>query len=174
MVKIAFDIGGVIFTDGDFEIADESMKSVLLMTQKYGRHNIYILSKAGPKYQDLIMEKLLIADFFHVTGLPIENVHFVLEYEEKQIVCSRLGINFLIDDHIKIVRYIITAPQCSTIPIWFGKRNNTNITVLKNSLTESISSNNAHLQQRIKQVCPCHSWKHLRKIFQKVKQERIL
>lgn len=183
--KIAFDIGGVIFNEEAFELTREAIKSVVEIIQKFHRNNVYIISKAGLKIREIIMLKLDESDFFHITGLNRNNVHFVFEYEDKVTKCMELGINYIIDDHIKIIRFILHEPKCSTIPVWFGDNTtkvdslndhgngNDNGSTITNHINRKITTKHIGNCIDIQNPLLCSSWRHVRKLFQRVKRNRI-
>ena len=86
--KIAFDLGGVIIERGALEnfMVEESYVSVKLAVQKFGSENVYIISKAKEKYIQRNLDLLKVNEFFEKTGLKIENVYFVNEFEDKGVL----------------------------------------------------------------------------------------
>ncbi len=117
--RIAFDLGGVILLREALEnhLMEESDMSVKLAIQKFGAENVFIISKAKDKYQQRNIDLLQSVNFFQNTGLRIQNVHFVDEYEDKAIKMKALGITYILDDSIKI------AKDCTAQglkPILFG------------------------------------------------------
>ena len=147
MLKIAFDVGGVLFEDVTFELSAEAVMSLRLVIEKFNRENVYIISKAGPKYQRIIMERLISCSFFEATSLKPEHVHFVLEYVEKKWKCEELGINYMVDDHIKVVRYVSTCTDCT--PIWFGAGPVNSMKTLQeeHAAASSTSTSNRHTER---------------------------
>ena len=86
--KIAFDLGGVIIERGALEnfMVEESYVSVKLAVQKFGSENVYIISKAKEKYIQRNLDLLKVNEFFEKTGLKIEKVYFVNEFEDKGVL----------------------------------------------------------------------------------------
>ena len=141
---VAFDIGGVIVNKISRVPYNESLISIKLYVEKLKPSNVYILSKAKNKWIKNNLELFDKIDFYNKTGIIPENVIFVDEYIDKQTVCNKLGINYMIDDSIKVIRYM---QYIDTIPIWFG---NNNLSV------ENLKYINAP------------KWKSIRKILQKI------
>jgi len=107
ILKIAFDIGGVIIDIDNEIIFDEAIMSINLFVKKFGKENIYIISKAKQKYIQKNMDHFSKVNFFKKTNMKIDNVIFVPEYIDKQYWCKKLNINYMIDDYIKIIRCIL-------------------------------------------------------------------
>ena len=141
---VAFDIGGVIVNKISRVPYNESLISIKLYVEKLKPSNVYILSKAKNKWIKNNLELFDKIDFYNKTGIIPENVIFVDEYIDKQTVCNKLGINYMIDDSIKVIRYM---QYIDTIPIWFGNNN---------LLVENLTYINAP------------KWKSIRKFLQKI------
>ncbi len=47
--------------------------------------------------------------FFHRTGIPTENLHFVRDRADKAPVCARLRITHFVDDRLDILRRLTTV-----------------------------------------------------------------
>jgi len=166
MVKIAFDVGGVLFDDGSFELSPAAVLTVILAVEKYGKSNIYIISKAGPENQRKILDRLVAGDFYTRTNFQAFNVHFVREYEEKKVLCDGLDIDYMIDDHVKVIRLVSSCRKC--IPIWFGPSSIDRYESLMYELheQEALSSSNSARQK----IIICRKWRGLRKLIEKIPQ----
>ena len=152
-IKIACDIGGVILDQGGkssskIDLTDDAIISLKLIVEKFKAENVFIISKAGEKFQNEMMHKLKTKDFFDRTGILIEHVHFIAEYEDKRTKCDELKIKYMIDDNIKVIRYLVDSPTTS---IWFGSTGNMKLLDKK----------------YINKVVLCPQWKTVRKFFEK-------
>lgn len=56
-------------------------------------------------------------EFFKKTKFNQENMFFVNEYEDKGPIGVKLGIDYLVDDSIKVAKYVI---ESGFKPILFG------------------------------------------------------
>ena len=118
MVKIAFDLGGVIIDKQNRAITDDVMQSVKLIIEKFGNSNVFIISKAKDKWITSNNEVLENSDFYKKTNFAKENLRYCPEYADKSKICLELDIDYMIDDEIKVVRFI--NQDCNkTIPILF-------------------------------------------------------
>lgn len=104
MNKIAFDLRGVIVDKITGLISDECIMSIKLTVEKLKKENVYIISKAKDKWININKERLKNIDFFKRTGMLNKNLYFVNEYEDKEKLCKKLNINYMVDDSIKVIR----------------------------------------------------------------------
>ena len=98
-------------------MVEESLISVKLTVQKFGPENVFVISKAKDKYIERNIELLKKHDFFNSTGLRIENIRFVNEYEDKGVIGKKEKINYILDDSVKVAKIAIEA---GFTPILFG------------------------------------------------------
>ena len=106
MTRFAFDIRGVIVNSKTEQIEEESIKSIKLVVEKYGKSNVFIISKAKDKYIKLNKERLKNYNFYEKTGFSISNLYFCNEYSDKAKLCDKLKIDFMIDDSLKVIKYL--------------------------------------------------------------------
>ena len=104
--RFAFDIGGVIINYETNKIDDEAICSIKLVVEKYGKENVFIISKAKNKYIKLNKERLRDYNFYDKTGFFKSNLYFCDEYADKAKLCDKLKIDFMIDDSIKVIKYL--------------------------------------------------------------------
>jgi len=143
--KVAFDIGGVIVNKTSREPYPEALISIKLYVEKLKPENVYILSKAKDKWIKANIELFERLDFYNVTGVTKDNVIFVDEYVDKRKKCEQLDITYMIDDSVKVIRFM---QDINTTPIWFGEHNV--------PTTEKLEYVNVP------------KWKHLRKLLNKI------
>ena len=106
MPKFAFDLRGVIVDKDKGEISHDAISSIRLVVEKYGVDNVYIISKAKSKWIDINRVRLRDCDFYERTGMVKKNTYFVDEYEDKEKMCKKLEITYMIDDSIKVMRHL--------------------------------------------------------------------
>ena len=108
---MAFDLGGVIIERGAFEnfIVEESFSSVKLAVEKFGRDNVFIISKAKQKYIDRNLTLLKEKGFITGTNLREENIYFVNEYEDKGELGKKLQLDYILDDSLKVAKIVKEA-----------------------------------------------------------------
>lgn len=153
MTKFAFDLGGVIINKISGTIANDAIMSVKLAVEKFKSNNIYIISKAKDKWIKLNLERLANHNFFELTGLLKDNLYFVNEYEDKEKLCKQLEINYMIDDSIKVLRYL----TCKSM--LFGSTN------------EPYNKYGIHYfsENKSNYTISVPTWKHFRKEIMKIK-----
>ena len=96
MIKVAFDIGGVIVNKVSRVPYEDSLMSIRLFVEKLKPENVYILSKAKDKWIKSNLELFERINFYEQTGITRNNVIFVDEYIDKQKVCANLSIDYML------------------------------------------------------------------------------
>lgn len=61
-------------------------------------HQVWLVSKCGPRIQQRSLEWLTHHRFFEQTGIPAGNVRFCLQRRDKAIHCRELAITHFVDD----------------------------------------------------------------------------
>lgn len=147
-MHIGIDIGGVIVDKTTRLVLPDAIMSIRLLIDKYGTDSIFIISKAKDKWVTANREMLDKEEFYNKTGFDIKNLYFVDEYEDKKTMCDKLKIDYMIDDSIKVIRFLLNT---TTTPIWFDKEKMTDFS-----------------KRDSKKIIIARSWKTIRKIFQKL------
>ena len=149
--KIGFDIGGVIVDTSTREPFEGALVTIKLAIEKFGKENIFIISKAKYEWIKSNLELFEKLNFYEVTGVKKDHVHFVDEFEDKKDKCTKLGVTYMIDDEIKVVKFC--SESDSIVPIWFER---TKEECLK-----------LHLDDK---VIPCKTWKSIRKLLSRIEK----
>ena len=68
--------------------------------------NVWLVSKAGPRIQNLTRKWLAHWDIFRKTGLPEEHVRFCLERRDKAAHARELRLSQFIDDRIDVHQHL--------------------------------------------------------------------
>lgn len=68
--------------------------------------NVWIVSKAGPRMQELTLQWLEENQFYSTTGFPQDHVRFCLERADKKPICEELGITHFVDDRIHLMQIL--------------------------------------------------------------------
>ncbi len=119
---LGIDIGGVIIdrianddTDTSF-FTDNYLRTTpvlgafeaiaRLISERFGRRNVHLISKAGEKVQAKTLHWFEHHRFFEQTGVLPENVHFCLTREEKAPLCKDLGVTHFVDDKLEVHSYL--------------------------------------------------------------------
>ena len=87
---------------------------------------VWLVSKAGPKIQQMTLLWLAEHRFRTLTGVPIQNVRFCRERAEKRDHAVRLGLTHFIDDRSDVLRHLVgVVPklylfghQKGDVPLW--------------------------------------------------------
>jgi 5'(3')-deoxyribonucleotidase len=121
---LGIDFGGVIIPKEDFENKEDTdfpdnLPEKYLQKQPFPysfeaiKHlvslfngNVWIISKAGSKIEQLSRNWLTYYNFFETTGVLVKNIRFCREREEKLIHCTELKITHFIDDRIHIMQIL--------------------------------------------------------------------
>ena len=71
--------------------------------------NIFLVSKCGPRVQEITREWLVHQQFFEKTGINPEHIRFCLGWDDKAVICYELGITNFIDDRMRILSTLKTV-----------------------------------------------------------------
>jgi len=135
------------FADGDHEFSSDDAKEVdpairhflqvpmisgtidgvTKLVDKVGSQNVYIVSKCGPYMEQKIRAWLEHKQFFSLTGVSPDNLHFVRERKDKAPLCQRLGVTHFVDNHLDVlqgmhhfgIQGILFAPQEHELNSWY-------------------------------------------------------
>ncbi|MEO1028480.1 MAG: hypothetical protein AAFX02_05420 [Pseudomonadota bacterium] len=120
---LGIDIGGVIIqpaeTAGDTSffssayldtppVADAIEAIAQLREERFG-DRICLVSKCGPGVQQKPLNWLENRNFYVLTGIAPDRVHFCRERADKAPICRRLGVDIFIDDRIDVLRHLETV-----------------------------------------------------------------
>ena len=117
-VKAAFDFGKTIALIEEDRPFPNSFETIRMIVGKLAPDNVFIISKAKRETSTLILAWLQRHHFFTATHFLPKNVYFVEEYQDKRVLVDKLGINFFVDDSVKIVRALYSSPHIRKI-VWF-------------------------------------------------------
>ena len=123
-MKIGIDIGRVII-GGDTDKPDQffskdylnatavenAFESIKKLVDKYGKENIYLVSKCGESTQKKTLLWLEHTRFFEITGMHESNVYFCEERWQKSLICDEHGINIFIDDRYSVLEHLTNLHQ---------------------------------------------------------------
>lgn len=133
------------------------MMTIKLLMQKFGSDSIFIISKARDKWIESNNRVLNDSGFFEKTSFDRDNLRYCPEFADKSRICNKLDINYMIDDEVKVMRFV--SAECKdTIPILF-----IDIPRTKEDLERiELSSNLLQITK----------WKSIRRYFSKVSSQR--
>lgn len=93
-----------------------------LVSSRFGPDNVFLVSKCKDRMQKRTAEWLKHHNFYEVTGVREDHVHFCFERHEKAPICLRFGINIFIDDRLEILDHLhITLPSPKSLLLFQGK-----------------------------------------------------
>ena len=88
--------------------AVESVFEVLkVLNEKKFRGNIFLVSKCTLWAEEKILAWLKDNHFYEKTGVKPKNIYFCRERQEKEKICSKLGVTHFIDDRLEVLSHII-------------------------------------------------------------------
>ncbi|MGD8373353.1 MAG: hypothetical protein PVI21_00670 [Candidatus Woesebacteria bacterium] len=122
MFRIGLDVGGVIIdslandnTPTDF-MGDHYLRTTAVsgaldgvcgLVERFGRDNVYIISKARRQMvRDRIVRWLWAHEFLHSTRLERGNVFFCSTWIDKTPIAAQLRLNAFVDDRCDVLRYM--------------------------------------------------------------------
>lgn len=123
--RVGIDVGGVIIRkdyssveeDSSFDpektrFVEKSLETIAKLSQKY---DLYIVSYCGKKREEQTRNALRAVNI----SIPEEKWYFTRSRQEKGPVCSKLELDYFIDDTEQVVRIVSKAcPQCKIL--WFA------------------------------------------------------
>ena len=122
-LSLGVDIGNVIInhrgTNKDDETLHEerystipaaagSLESLNELNKLFGGR-VYLISKCTPWAQDKILQWLDDNGFYGKTGINPQNVFFVRERHEKDVICRRSAITHFVDDRLEVLSHMIES-----------------------------------------------------------------
>lgn len=118
---IGIDIGGVIISrtnDGtDTSFFGANYLKSAAVAGAYGHianiakagFEVHLVSKCGPNTERKSKEWLAHHDFYGITSVSPENVHFCRERKDKAIICRDIGATYFVDDRLEVLSYLETV-----------------------------------------------------------------
>ncbi|HEY1037118.1 MAG TPA: hypothetical protein VGE62_00885 [Candidatus Paceibacterota bacterium] len=73
-----------------------------LLSERFSPERTHLISKVNEEQHARVVRWLQDNDFFAVTGLLPENLHFCPERADKAAICDRLGVTHHIDDRPEV------------------------------------------------------------------------
>lgn len=121
--KLGIDIGGVIIqpaeTAGDTSFfssayldtppVEDAFEAIAQLREERFGDDIYLVSKCGPGVQQKTLNWLSHRNFYELTGVARQHVHFCRDRADKAPICKRLGIDIFIDDRVDVLRHLETV-----------------------------------------------------------------
>ena len=121
--KLGIDIGGVIIqpaeTAGDTSFfssayldtspVKDAFEAIAQLREERFGNDIYLISKCGPGVQQKTLDWLSHHNFYELTGVARQHVHFCRDRADKAPICNRLGIDIFIDDRVDVLRHLETV-----------------------------------------------------------------
>lgn len=118
---IGIDIGGVIIsrsndrTDTSFfgpnylssTAVDDAFDSIAALAR--AGFTVHLVSKCGANVEQKTRQWLTHHNFYGVTSVDKEHVHFCRERKDKAIICRDLGITHFVDDRLEVLSYLETV-----------------------------------------------------------------
>ena len=152
-LRVGIDFGMTIADLQDpaaapFPLALETIRAIV---GHFGAEQVFIISKAKSGTQLKILSWLTDHDFFAKTHMLPSRVHFVRDYSDKRILVDKFGVNFFIDDSIKVLKSLAGADTLQKAVYFRG-----NTRTFK-ELPKSFRN----------RVVVTHSWSQLYKLFSK-------
>lgn len=123
--RLGVDIGGVLIdrVDDDADTSffgDNYLRTAAvpgafdairrLSADRFGGR-IHLVSKCGPRVEQKSRDWLTHRDFFGMTGIDPEHLHFCRERQEKAPICETLGLTHFIDDRLEVLGYLTSVPN---------------------------------------------------------------
>lgn len=118
--KLGVDIGGVIIENHDVSADTSFMSKNFLSTPATAdafielkrlnegrfKDRVFLVSKCGPSVQSKTRKWLKHNNFYEITGISEDMVHFCLERIEKAEISHSLGLTAFVDDRLEILGYL--------------------------------------------------------------------
>lgn len=122
-IKIGIDfgktIGDIMKNEGEIEYSIIAIEKII---NRFGKNNIWIVSKAGEEMEKKIKNWLVEHNFYNLTGFLPSQIIFVKTHNQKREIVDKIKINYFIDDSYKNVREIYSSIYLDKF-IWFKGNN---------------------------------------------------
>lgn len=89
---------------------------------------VWLVSKCGPRIQQLTRRWLARCSFFERTGMAENHLRFCLKRPEKRVHCEAIGATHFIDDRLDVLQHLTPfvphlylfghQPQRAEVPAW--------------------------------------------------------
>jgi hypothetical protein len=106
---LGLDLGNTIFDKHKNEFPHAIRVIERLASQRFGRENVFVISKVTPEQKIRALSRLREIDFYTRTGMPEDHVEFCAERHEKAPICERLGITHHVDDRPDVMIHLTTV-----------------------------------------------------------------
>jgi len=118
--------------------ATEGVFDALKTLNDYFKGEVYLISKCSEWAQEKILIWLKDNNFYVLTGISPENIYFVRERNEKDVVCRKLNITHFVDDRLEVLSHMIE----STPNLFLFQPNQKEIDDFKQFLSKVVIVNN--------------------------------
>ena len=134
-IRLGLDFGGVIvkahdrnacedttlsFADRMDVAHDGALEGIKTMVSLTGGA-VWIVSKAGPKMQQITRDWLDAVDFYSKTSMARDHLCFCEERPQKETICTSLNITHFVDDRLHIMQIL---RHCVPNLLLFGTEKN--------------------------------------------------
>lgn len=111
---LGIDCGNVILEQMNGTLVNDSITAIRTIVESRifsdeDNVRIWVVSKCGPRVQQLSRKWLQEVDFWNLTGIPERNLEFCLNFWEKEPICQRLEITHFIDDRPKVLNCLTSV-----------------------------------------------------------------
>ena len=124
-MKMGIDVGGVIMdktndeTDTSFfsgnylesRATKDCFAAIRRLVNRFGDGNVVIISKCGESTQKKTLEWFKHHDFYNLTGMYENDVHFCRKREEKAPIAEKLHLTHFVDDRLEVLSYMTSVPH---------------------------------------------------------------
>ena len=87
----------------DWPFVDGAVEQIKSLVSLFGPRSMHIVSKCAPESEEPIKEWLTRKEFWKLTGMKPENIHFCRERHEKNPICCEFGITHFVDDRREVL-----------------------------------------------------------------------
>jgi hypothetical protein len=118
---LGVDIGGVIIDPvndgmdtsffGDNFLRTTAVPGAFEVLRKLSERfsRIVLVSKCKERTQEKTLQWLAHHDFYALTGIEVDNVHFCRERYEKSGICERQEVTHFVDDRLEVLSYLTSV-----------------------------------------------------------------
>ncbi len=104
--KISVDLGRTLIDSIKKFYYPDSLDVVKRLIAKYGKDNVFIISRVNDA-QKLRAEAFLDStDFYNITGFNKNNLYFCFDRRDKSIFISGLNIDCHVDDRVSVMNHV--------------------------------------------------------------------
>lgn len=106
---LGVDCGNVIFRSWSGLPLPGSFDNLRKIVQSGRFEKVYVISKIPYLLRFTFAARLWYFNFWNYTGIPRNHLYFCSHYQDKAVICEKLGVTHFVDDRLQVLSYMKTV-----------------------------------------------------------------